>query len=99
MFDKILFGFNDEMEKQADLISKELFNRLDEYKQEKLVGIRDTIAEATKKGTKIQRSVREKMIEAAADDLKSMAWGLTRTSKDQDMPQEAKPAPKKKLTL
>ena len=72
----VLDGFNEELEKQADMISKELFSNLPRYQQEKLVAARDTISEATKKDTKIPESVREKMIEGAFESLKNTSYGM-----------------------
>ena len=94
-------SFKNELTKNADLISKSLFKKMDSYDQEKIVGARDTISKAVS-DTKIPRNVREKMIEAAFDSLKNMSWVFvnanSRDGATLDVPATSS-KPKKKYVL
>jgi hypothetical protein len=96
-------SFNEEITKNADLISKTLFKKMDNYDQKRIVGARDTISQATAPGSTIPQNVREKMVEAAFDSLKGMSWSFVRAGTGVDssaVPMEASsPKPKKKYVL
>ena len=74
-------SFKNEIEKNADLINKNLFNKLNPYTQERIISVRDALALATSDKTKLPTNIREKIIEGAIEELKRTSWDLAQVGK------------------
>lgn len=98
-------GFYTELEKVADLVSKQTFERMSDYGKQKMVDARDAISEAAKKKSKLSRDVRARIIESAFDNLKNISYEIAGNGENggpevaQSCPSDSGKDKKKKLKL
>lgn len=71
-------------EKVADLIPANVFKKMPDYGRRRLLEAKEAIQVATNPDTKLSQNVREKMIEAALDQVKGSAYNIATAATTKD---------------